>query len=37
MVRRLRFPPTTRVVELDAEQPLPSVLLAAKRALWEVI
>jgi hypothetical protein len=37
LVRRLRFPPTTRVVELDAEQPLPSVLLAAKRALWEVI
>jgi hypothetical protein len=37
MVRRLRFPPTTRVVELDAEQPLATVLLAAKRALWEVI
>ncbi|HSD33574.1 MAG TPA: hypothetical protein VLB49_16785 [Gemmatimonadales bacterium] len=37
MVHRLRFPPTTRVVELDAEQPLPTVLLAAKRALWEVI
>jgi hypothetical protein len=37
MVRRLRFPPTTRVVELDAEQPLPEVVLAAKRAIWEVI
>lgn len=37
MVRRLRFPPTTRVVDLDAEQPLPQVLLAAKQAIWDAI
>ena len=37
MVRRLAFPPTTRVVDLDAEQPLPTVLLLAKRAIWEAI
>jgi hypothetical protein len=37
MVRRLSFPATTRVVDLDAEQPLPVVLLLAKRAIWEVI
>ena len=37
MVRQLTFPATTRVVELDAEQPLPAVLLAAKRAIWETI
>lgn len=37
MVRRLAFPPTTRIVDLDAEQPLPMVLLLAKRAIWEAI
>jgi hypothetical protein len=37
MVRRLRFPDTTRVLELDAEQPLDQVLLQAKRAVWECI
>jgi thymidylate kinase len=37
MVRRLAFPPTTRVVDLDAEQPLLAVLLLAKRAIWEAI
>jgi thymidylate kinase len=35
MVRQLTFPPTTKVIDLDAEQPLPTVLLAAKRRLWE--
>jgi hypothetical protein len=37
MVRRLTFPPTTRVVDLDGEQPLETVLLLAKRAIWEAI
>ncbi len=37
MVRRLAFPPTTRVVDLDAEQPLHAVLLLAQRAIWEAI
>jgi energy-coupling factor transporter ATP-binding protein EcfA2 len=35
MVRSLRFPPTTRILELDAEQPLADVLLQAKRAIWD--
>jgi len=35
MVAGLRFPPTTRVVDLDAERPLAAVLLEAKRALWQ--
>jgi hypothetical protein len=37
MVRRLQFPDSTRVLELDAEQPLDQVLLQAKRAVWENI
>jgi len=37
MVSRLQFPPTTRVLELDAEQPLDQVVLQAKRAVWESI
>lgn len=37
MVRRLTFPPTTRVVDLEGEQPLEKVLLQAKRAIWEAI
>jgi len=37
MVRRLQFPATTRVLELDAEQPLEQVILQAKRAVWESI
>jgi hypothetical protein len=37
MVRQLQFPATTRVLELDAEQPLDQVLLQAKRAVWESI
>lgn len=36
-VRALRFPPATRVVEVDAAQPLESVLAAVKRAVWEVV
>jgi thymidylate kinase len=37
LVRRMRFPPTTRVVDLDAEQPLADMVLEAKRAVWEAI
>jgi hypothetical protein len=37
MVRRLQFPATTRVLDMDAEQPLDQVLLQAKRAVWESI
>ncbi len=35
MVNRLTFPATTTVVALSAEQPLASVLLQAKRAVWD--
>jgi hypothetical protein len=35
MVSGLRFPATTRVVDLNAEQPLAHVVLEAKRAVWE--
>jgi thymidylate kinase len=34
-IRALRFPPRTRVVEVDASQPLDRVLLEVKRAIWE--
>ena len=37
MVRRLQFPATTRVLDMDAEQPLDQVILEAKRAVWESI
>lgn len=37
VIRGLRFPPTTRVVDVDAEQPLDHVVLQAKRAVWEAI
>ena len=37
VIRGLRFPPTTRVVDLDGERPLDQVLLEAKRAVWETI
>jgi hypothetical protein len=37
LLGRLTFPPTTRVVDLDAERPLAEVLLAAKRAVWESV
>lgn len=34
-IRGLRFPPATRVVDIDANQPLEQVLLQVKRAIWE--
>ena len=34
-IAALRFPEVTRVVEIDASQPLSVVLLQVKRALWE--
>jgi hypothetical protein len=37
MVKRLQFPATTRVLDMNAEQPLDQVLLQAKRAVWESI
>lgn len=37
VIRGLRFPPATRVVDLDGERPLDQVLLEAKRAVWETI
>jgi hypothetical protein len=37
LLQRLRFPATTRVVDLDGEAPLGEVLLKAKRAVWETI
>lgn len=37
MVRQLRFPETTKVIDLNAEQPLSTVLLEAKRHLWASI
>jgi hypothetical protein len=37
VLRKLRFPTTTRVVDVDAEQPLAQVLLQVKRAVWESI
>jgi len=35
IVAALRYPATTRVIELDASQPLESVLLDVKRIVWE--
>lgn len=35
VVSLLRYPPGTRVVEVDAGQPLDSVILQVKRAVWE--
>jgi thymidylate kinase len=37
VVRRLEFPRSTRVVELDATQPLERVLLEVKQAIWDAI
>jgi thymidylate kinase len=37
VIRRLEYPPTVRVVDIDAEQPLPQVLLQVKRAVWECL
>lgn len=34
-VQGLRFPPGVRVVEIDATQPLDTVLLQVKQAIWE--
>jgi len=37
LLQRLRFPETTRVVDVDGEAPLGEVLLKAKQAVWETI
>jgi thymidylate kinase len=37
IVRLLRYPPATRVVEVDATLPLEQVLLRVKRAVWEAV
>jgi len=34
-IASLRYPPITRVAEIDADEPLEHVLLAVKRAIWE--
>lgn len=36
-VRALRFPDATRVVEINADQPLERVLEATRRAIWEAL
>jgi thymidylate kinase len=36
-VRRIRFLECTRVVDIDADQPLDSVILRAKQAVWEAL
>jgi thymidylate kinase len=37
MVRRLSYPATTRIVDIDGSQPLQQVILQVKRALWNAI
>jgi thymidylate kinase len=37
VIRALRYPPGTRVVEIDADQPMSQVLLQVKRAIWETL
>lgn len=37
VVKRVQFSDRTRVVHVDADQPLEQVLLAVKRAIWEAI
>ncbi len=37
LLRLLRFPATTRVVDLNAEAPLQDVVLRAKQAVWDAI
>ena len=37
VIRGLRFPPATRVVDLDGEQPLDQVVRRTKQAIWECI
>jgi hypothetical protein len=36
-VRALHFPPGVRVVDIDAAQPLDTVLGQVKRAIWEAL
>jgi hypothetical protein len=36
-VGRIRFPGCSRVVDIDADQPLDSVLLRVKQAVWEAL
>jgi hypothetical protein len=36
-VRRIRFPESTRVLEIDADQPLDTVLVRVKRGVWEAL
>lgn len=37
VVRALRYPPDTKVVEIDADQPLAHVMLCVKGAIWETL
>ena len=37
LVRRLSYPPSTRVVDIDSSQPLEDVILQVKRAIWDAI
>lgn len=37
ITRRLHYPSGTRVVEVDADQPLEQVLRAVQRAIWEAL
>jgi thymidylate kinase len=37
LLRRLSYPSTTRVVDIDAGQPLPDVILQVKREIWDAI
>ena len=37
VVRQLQFPSTTRVLDVDANQPFAQVLLQVKQAVWECI
>jgi thymidylate kinase len=35
VIKQLQYPPSTRVVEVDADRPLEHVLLDVKRGIWE--
>jgi hypothetical protein len=37
LLRRLSFPPTTKVIDIDATQPLRQVVLQVKRAIWDAL
>jgi thymidylate kinase len=37
VTRRLRYPNGTRIVDVDADQPLPQVLRQVQRAIWEAL